>query len=142
MLFRSAASDEESTERMRSFGEKVGMAFQIKDDLFDYGNEAIGKPTGNDIKEKKLTLPLIYSLNQAGRHTRNQIVHILKNDHKNRKKVAEVIQFVKDNGGIEYARNKMSTFRDEAMEILKTFDNPAVTFAMEDLVRFTTDRSY
>jgi octaprenyl-diphosphate synthase len=138
----SATSDEKATEQMRSFGEKVGMAFQIKDDLFDYGNEGIGKPTGNDIKEKKLTLPLIYTLNQASRKTRNQIIHTLKNNHKDRKKIAEVIQFVKDNGGIDYARNKMFTFRDEAMEILRTFDNPEVTFAMEDLVRFTTDRSY
>lgn len=138
----SATGDETIAEKMRLFGEKVGMAFQIKDDLFDYGSGQIGKPTGNDIKEKKLTLPLIYTLNHTDPATRKKLIYILKNQNKNKEKVAEVIEVVKHNGGIAYAEQKMFTFRDEALGILNEFDNIAVRNALEELVRFTTDRTY
>lgn len=138
----SATGDETVAEKMRLFGEKVGMAFQIKDDLFDYGSGQIGKPTGNDIKEKKLTLPLIYTLNHTDAPTRKKLIYILKNQNKDKEKVAEVIEVVKHNGGIAYAEQKMFTFRDEALGILNDFDNIAVRNALEELVRFTTDRTY
>src|SRR5581483_2247235 len=104
----SATQDETITEKMRLFGEKVGMAFQIKDDLFDYGSEAIGKPTGNDIREKKLTLPLIYTLKQADAATRRKLVYIIKNQNKIPEKVQEVINVVKQTGGISYTEKKMN----------------------------------
>lgn len=138
----SSTKNEEQAEKMRVFGEKVGMAFQIKDDLFDYGEANVGKPTGNDIKEKKLTLPLIYTLNNCDPKTRRELIYIIKNQNKDPKKVAQVIDVVKHKGGIEYATQKMITFRDEALAILHSFDNKEVREAMEELVRFTTDRSY
>jgi len=127
---------------LKDFGEKVGIAFQIKDDLFDYGSEDIGKPTGNDIKEKKLTLPLIYSLNQADKATRRRLVNIIKNDHKNPEQVRQVIDFVVQTGGIRYATNKMIQYRDEALSILHEFPETDSRLALEELVRFTTDRKY
>ncbi len=138
----SSTKNEEQAEKMRVFGEKVGMAFQIKDDLFDYGEANVGKPTGNDIKEKKLTLPLIYTLNNCDPKTRRELIYIIKNQNKDPKKVAQVIDVVNHKGGIEYATQKMITFRDEALAILHSFDNKEVREAMEELVRFTTDRSY
>ena len=113
----STTQDETITEKMRMFGEKVGMAFQIKDDLFDYGSEAIGKPTGNDIREKKLTLPLIYTLQNTDSATRRKLIYIIKNQNKDPKKVQEVIDVVKQTGGISYTEKKMFSFRDEALAI-------------------------
>src|SRR5258706_390136 len=104
----STSHDETIAERMRLFGEKMGMAFQIKDDLFDYASENIGKPTGNDIKEKKLTLPLIYTLNKVDKETRRKIIYIVKNNNKDKEKVQWVIQQVEAAGGIQYAANKMN----------------------------------
>jgi octaprenyl-diphosphate synthase len=138
----STTQNENTTERMRLFGEKVGIAFQIKDDLFDYGNEAIGKPTGNDIKEKKLTLPLIYTLNNTDAATRRRLIYIIKNHNKDTAKVQEVIDTVKHTGGIAYTEQKMIAYRDEALSILQEFDNPEVRNGLEELVRFTTDRKY
>ncbi len=138
----SASCDEEKAEQLRLFGEKVGIAFQIKDDLFDYGSEAVGKPTGNDIKEKKLTLPLIYTLNQADKNTRRQIIHIIRNENRNPAKVKEVIQTVTRSGGIRYATEKMLQFRDEALSILHQFPESPSRTALEELVRYTTDRKY
>ena len=129
-------------EKMQQFGEKVGMAFQIKDDLFDYGNKNIGKPTGIDIKEKKLTLPLIFTLNHCDKNLRKKIIYIVKNDNRNKEKVQFVIDAVKSNGGIEYAETKMFSFRDEALKILYEFETSETRDALEDLVRYTTDRSY
>ena len=106
---------------MKLFGEKVGMAFQIKDDLFDYGNDNIGKPTGNDIKEKKLTLPLIYTLNNCSLETRKKIIYIVKNQNTQKDKVAFVLEEVVKSGGIQYATEKMFTYRDEALSILHQF---------------------
>ena len=138
----SSTKSENITERMRLFGEKVGMAFQVKDDLFDYGSDSIGKPTGNDIREKKLTLPLIYTLSKADAATRRQLIYIIKNQNKNPEKIQQVINTVKQTGGIEYAEKKMYSFRDEALSILMEFDNVEVRNALEELVRFTTDRKY
>lgn len=138
----SATDEEEKAEQMRLFGEKVGIAFQIKDDLFDYGSEAIGKPTGNDIKEKKLTLPLIYTLNKIDKTTRRKIINIIKHDNRNSDKVKEVVQAVVDAGGIRYATDKMNQFRDEALSILQQFPDSESSRALEELVRFTTDRKY
>lgn len=136
----SASHDETTAEKLRLFGEKTGMAFQIKDDLFDYGTDDVGKPTGNDIKEKKLTLPLIYTLNNVDRSTKRELIYIIKNQNKNPEKVNHVISVVKKSGGIAYAQNRMNAYRDEALEILSSFGNNEVKIALAELVRFTTDR--
>jgi octaprenyl-diphosphate synthase len=134
--------NEDAIEKMRLFGEKVGMAFQIKDDLFDYSSEAIGKPTGNDIKEKKLTLPLIYTLNNCDAALRKKIIYIIKNQNTQKDKVDFVLNAVENFGGITYATNKMFAYRDEALEILHSFPASEVREALEELVRYTTDRKY
>lgn len=138
----SSSQNETIAEKLRLFGEKTGIAFQIKDDLFDYGNDAVGKPTGNDIKEKKLTLPLIYTLNNADKATRRRLIYIIKNENRNPLKVQEVINTVKEAGGIQYAEQKMNQYRDDALAILNDFDNVEVRKGLEELVRFTTDRKF
>jgi octaprenyl-diphosphate synthase len=138
----STSNDKAQTEKMKLFGEKVGIAFQIKDDLFDYGTEDIGKPTGNDIKEKKLTLPLIYALNNVDKTTKKRIIYILKNENKKKESVKFVIDAVIKAGGIRYAETKMNAYRDDALKILYTFDESPVRNALEELVRYTTDRKY
>lgn len=138
----STTGDEEITEKMKNFGEKVGIAFQIKDDLFDYGSENVGKPTGNDIKEKKITLPLIYTLNKTDRATKKELIYILKNKNKDKEKVDFVLKTVVKEGGISYAETRMYAYRDEALEILNSFPESAERKALEDLVRYTTDRKY
>jgi octaprenyl-diphosphate synthase len=138
----STTQDENITQKMHLFGEKVGIAFQIKDDLFDYGSEDVGKPTGNDIKEKKLTLPLIYTLNKVDKVTKRSMIFILKNENKNPKQVKQIIETVRKEGGIKYAEQKMMAFRDEALELLNSFPESAVRNALEELVRYTTDRKY
>lgn len=138
----STGKDEKKTELMRVFGQKVGIAFQIKDDLFDYGNEDVGKPTGNDIREKKLTLPLIYTLNNTDKATRRKLIYMLKNENKNKESINFIIENVVAAGGIRYAESKMNSYRDEALEILHSFDPSPVRNALEELVRFTTDRKY
>lgn len=138
----STCKDEAITARMKLFGEKVGIAFQIKDDLFDYGKEDIGKPTGNDIKEKKLTLPLIYTLNKIGPAERRVLIYIIKNENRDPVKVKKVIDTVVEAGGIRYAAEKMNQYRDEALAILHEFPDGEVRSALEQLVRYTTDRKY
>lgn len=138
----STSKNEDVTAAMKVFGEKVGIAFQIKDDLFDYGKDDIGKPTGNDIKEKKLTLPLIYTLNKIDRPLKRKLVYIIKNENKVAKKVKFVIDAVVDAGGIKYASEKMTAYRDEALGILNSFPDNPVRAVMEELVRYTTDRKY
>jgi octaprenyl-diphosphate synthase len=138
----SGSRDEDITERMRLFGEKTGMAFQIKDDLFDYASENIGKPTGNDIKEKKLTLPLIYTLNTTDAATRRKIIYIVKNNNNDKAKVKWVIEQVEKAGGIDYAKEKMNGFRDEAIALLRHFPESEIRIGLEDMVRFVTDRKY
>jgi octaprenyl-diphosphate synthase len=138
----STSKEESITSKMKLFGEKAGIAFQIKDDLFDYGKEDIGKPTGNDIKEKKLTLPLIYTLNKIEAKKRRELIYIIKNENKDAKKVKIVIDAVTACGGIIYATEIMNKYRDEALEILNEFEDGEVKNALEQLVRYTTDRKY
>ena len=134
-------SDQEHIQRMREFGLNVGMAFQIKDDLFDYGNEEIGKPLGIDIKEKKMTLPLIYALNNCGSLEKRQIKRIIKNKSDKQKKVQEVIDFVKSSGGIEYAVGVMDDYYQKAQEILKSFPESEYKNSLSQLIKFTIERS-
>ncbi len=134
--------DERTIGKMQQFGEKVGLAFQIKDDLFDYSNKDVGKPTGIDIKEKKLTLPVIYTLNNCDKNLRRKIIYIIKNNNRDKEKVQFVFDAVKTTGGIDYAEKKMFLFRDEALKILYEFEASETRNALEDLVRYTTDRNY
>jgi octaprenyl-diphosphate synthase len=138
----STSNDENLTERMKLFGEKTGIAFQIKDDLFDYGNDDVGKPTGNDLKEKKLTLPLIYTLNNISGSEKRKIIYIIKNENKNPEKIKYVLQKVIETGGIDYANKKMIEYRDQALAILFEFPESDSRKGLEELVRYTTDRKY
>jgi octaprenyl-diphosphate synthase len=138
----AASSNEELTERMRKFGEYTGMAFQIKDDLFDYASDDIGKPTGNDIKEKKLTLPLIYTLNNCDKETKRKIIYIVKNNNQDKAKVNWVIEKVVEAGGITYATNKMNEFKQMALDTLKQFPASEISKGLEEMVLFVTDRKY
>jgi len=138
----STSQDEKLTEKMKLFGEKTGIAFQIKDDLFDYGNDDVGKPTGNDLKEKKLTLPLIYTLNNIDPSEKRKIIYIIKNENKNPEKIKYVLQKVAETGGIQYAIKKMIQYRDEALAILYDFPESDIRKGLEELVRYTTDRKY
>lgn len=137
----SSGATEEVVERMRAFGERIGMAFQIKDDLFDYGEMEIGKPLGIDIKEKKMTLPLIYALSQSGWLEKRRIISIVKNESEKPKKVKEVIAYVKQSGGIQYAVEKMNHYHHEALQILQSFPDSDYRNALRDLVQFTIDRT-
>lgn len=137
----SATTDQEVIEKFRLFGEYIGMAFQIKDDLFDFGDVDIGKPLGIDIKEKKMTLPLIYALQKSDRSTKRHYINIIKNHNTDKHKVAEVIKFVQASGGIEYAKNIMIDYRNKAMEILESFPECASKASMKDLVYFVSERS-
>ena len=134
--------DAAQIEKMKLFGEKVGMAFQIKDDLFDYGIYDVGKPTGNDIKEKKLTLPLIYTLTHCTAEMKRKLIYIVKNENTQKDKVQYLLDSVQKAGGIEYATDKMLAFRDEALHILYEFPDSDIRKALEELVRYTTDRKY
>jgi octaprenyl-diphosphate synthase len=137
----SVSNDEKVVEQMRAFGEAVGIAFQIKDDLFDYGDGSnIGKPTGIDIKEKKMTLPLIYALNNASFLEKRKIINIVKNNNNDPKKVAEVIDFVVKSGGIQYAEAKMNEYKNKALSLLSTFPDNASKVSLSGLVKYTTER--
>lgn len=138
----STSNDEAITEKFRLIGEKVGIAFQIKDDLFDYGQDNIGKPTGIDIKEKKMTLPLIYALQNSDKATKRRIIYIIKNNSTDRNKVNEVIQYVQQSGGIAYAQEKMKQYKQEALDLLNSFPNTPTLTAMEELVNYVIDRKY
>ena len=138
----SSSKDEILTEKMRLFGEKAGIAFQIKDDLFDYSSDNVGKPTGNDIKEKKLTLPLIYTLNKVDKETKRQLIRILKHKNKDRAKVDWVIEQVSIAGGIDYTIATMNKYQQEALDILHEFPESDIRQGLEDLVRYITERKY
>lgn len=127
-------------ESMRQFGELIGMAFQIKDDLFDYGNEAIGKPTGIDIKEQKMTLPLIHVLNNCSKKEKSWLINSVKNHNKDKKRVKAVIAFVKRNNGLVYAIKKMKAFQAEALQILKTYPESQYKTSLELMVNYVIDR--
>jgi octaprenyl-diphosphate synthase len=137
----SSGASDDVVKTMRLFGEKIGMAFQIKDDLFDYGEEEIGKPLGIDIKEKKMTLPLINSLSKAGWLEKRRIISIVKNESGKPKKVREVIDFVKQSGGIEYATAAMNRYHQDAIGLLKNFPESPYKKSLEQLVQFTIDRN-
>ncbi|MFH1004388.1 MAG: polyprenyl synthetase family protein [Bacteroidota bacterium] len=137
----SVGCNKEIIEQMRQFGELTGIAFQIKDDLFDYGTgNKIGKPIGNDIKEKKFTLPLIYALNQSSFFEKRKIIDTIKNHCDDTKKVGKVIDFVNNSGGIEYAVQKMHLYKDKALQMLSSFNNNESKKALEQLVVFTIER--
>jgi octaprenyl-diphosphate synthase len=137
----SVGADEATLAKAKLLGEKIGMAFQIKDDLFDYGDAEIGKPTGIDIKEKKMTLPLIYALNHATWSEKRNIINLVKNHSENPKKVEEVISFVKRSGGIQYTTEVMKRYVDEAKEVLFTFPDSTFRQSLHDLIQFTIERT-
>jgi len=136
----TTTKDPEMVERMRLFGEKIGIAFQIRDDLFDFGTDDVGKPLGIDIKEKKMTLPLIYALDKASKSEKRRIIRIIKKHNEDKEKVREVIDFVHQSGGMEYTRQAMFDYRREAFEILDTFPDSEARESMRQLVQFVTDR--
>lgn len=138
----ATSQNEVSSNRLKKFGELTGMAFQIKDDLFDYTSEDIGKPTGNDIKERKLTLPLIYTLNKVNRSIRRKIIYIVKNQKEDKEQLNWLIGEVIKAGGIEYSIQKMNTFKEEAIKELHHFPDNPIRKGLEDMVRFVTDRKY
>lgn len=139
----ASGADEKTVELMRNFGEKVGIAFQIKDDLFDYDNSSlIGKPTGIDIKEQKMTLPLINALSKAPSSEKRRIISTVKNNNNDPKKVAEVIDFVKKSGGLQYAEDKMNEIKNSAIYMLSSIPDSQYKRSLIDLVNFTTERKY
>jgi octaprenyl-diphosphate synthase len=137
----SASNDNGLTEKFRVFGEKVGMAFQIKDDLFDYQQKGfIGKPTGNDIKEKKFTLPLIHALEVCPEKERKHIIRTIRKHNNNANKVQEVIGFARTHGGLEYSETQMHNYRNEAMAILDEMPDNQHKKSLQDLVNYVVDR--
>ena len=136
----STTEDPEVVEKMRVFGEKIGIAFQIRDDLFDFGTEDVGKPLGIDIKEKKMTLPLIYALQNTTRSKRRHIINLIKRHSEEKEKVREVIEFVNQSGGLQYATDVMYRYRTEAFELLHEFPESVARKSLEDFVIFVTDR--
>ena len=136
----STTNDAELIEQFRLFGEKIGIAFQIKDDLFDFGFDNVGKPTGIDIKEKKMTLPLIYALNHADKAEKKKIMNIVRKHNEDKNKVAEVIDFVRNSGGMEYANQKMIEYKEEAIAILDRLPHSESRESLKDLVEFVTER--
>ena len=136
----SAGAPEETIKLMHSFGENVGIAFQIKDDLFDFGVDDVGKPKGIDIKEKKVTLPLIYALNKASKSEKKRVINLVKNHDDHPDKINEIIDFVRNSGGIAYAEEQMALYQQQAFEILNTFPESESRLGLEQLVKFTTQR--
>jgi octaprenyl-diphosphate synthase len=137
---KSVSENEIMVEKMRKFGELIGMAFQIKDDLFDYSDEAIGKPTGIDIKEQKMTLPLIYALNNCSSKEKSWCINSIKNHNKDKKRVREVIQFVKDKNGLSFAESKMAQFQQEALAILQDFPASIYKDSLTLMVNYVIER--
>ncbi|WP_396635345.1 polyprenyl synthetase family protein [Maribacter sp. R86514] len=136
----SVKPESEDVETFRKFGELCGMAFQIKDDLFDYGTKQIGKPTGIDIKEQKMTLPLIYALNHCTKKEKSWVINSIKNHNQDKKRVKEVIAFVKEKGGLDYAVTKMLQYKDEALGLLSEYPESEYKSALELMVNYVVDR--
>lgn len=136
----SVKPDSHDVETFRKFGELCGMAFQIKDDLFDYGEESIGKPTGIDIKEQKMTLPLIHVLNNCSKDEKKWLINSIKNHNKDKKRVKEVIAFVKQKGGLDYAITKMLTFKEEALQLLDVYPKTDYKDSLELMVNYVVER--
>ena len=137
---RTVQDDDQIVEKMRLFGEYIGMAFQIKDDLFDYGETAIGKPTGIDIKEQKMTLPLIYTLNNVSTAEKNWLIQSVKRYNRDKKRVRQVIEKVKAAGGLTYAEKKMEEFRQKALDLLLEFPQDPYRDALELMVNYVISR--
>jgi octaprenyl-diphosphate synthase len=138
----SAGANDEQIEQMRLFGECIGIAFQIKDDLLDYGDDDIGKPTGIDLKEKKLTLPIIYTINHADKTTRNFIINSIKNHNTDKKRVEEVIKYVNEHDGINYTRKAMIEYKEKALAILAMQSNREIADKLALLVEYIIDRKH
>lgn len=136
----SAGANQEQIEQMHLFGECIGIAFQIKDDLLDYGDDDIGKPTGIDLKEKKLTLPIIYTINNADKKTKNYIINSIKNYNTDKQRIAEVIKYVNEHDGIAYTRKVMIDYKNKAIDILKQLENKETADKLAMLVEYIIDR--
>ena len=136
----SVGSSNEEIQKMRKFGELIGIAFQIKDDLFDYSDAKIGKPTGIDIKEQKMTLPLIYTLNTCSNSERKWLLNSVKKYNKDKTRVKEVIAFVKEKGGIEYTTSKMEEYQKKALEILDTYPTSEYKDSLLTMVNYVIER--
>ena len=136
----SVGAKQDTVQQMRKFGEYIGVAFQIKDDLFDYTDDKIGKPTGIDIKEQKMTLPLIHTLNTCTSKEKSWLINSIKKHNRDKKRVKEVIAFVKENGGLDYAIKKMKQFQEEALQILKTYPESKYKNSLELMVNYVIDR--
>ncbi|MCY4298981.1 MAG: polyprenyl synthetase family protein [Flavobacteriaceae bacterium] len=138
----SVHAKEKDVKLMQAFGINVGMSFQIKDDLFDYGPRKIGKPRGIDIREKKMTLPLIYTISNASKKNKKWLIHAIKNHSKKPKVVKQIIQLVKESGGIQYTIKKMNQYRDEAENILMTYPKNKYRDALELMLHYVIDRRF
>ena len=136
----SVGANQDTVQQMRKFGEYIGIAFQIKDDLFDYSDEKIGKPTGIDIKEQKMTLPLIYTLNNCSSKEKSWLINSIKKHNKNKKRVKEVITFVKENGGIEYTTNKMHDYKNKALAILENYPTSPYKDSLLQMIDYVVER--
>jgi len=136
----SVGAKENEINLMRQFGEYIGIAFQIKDDLFDYSDDKIGKPTGIDIKEQKMTLPLIYTLNNSSEKDKKWLINSVKNHNKDKKRVKQVIQFVKENGGIAYTIDKMKEYQAKALAILNKYPESEYKKSLIMMVDYVIDR--
>ncbi len=136
----SVDSSKETVDLMKEFGEKIGIAFQIKDDLFDYGTAEVGKPLGIDIKERKMTLPLIYALKNASASDKKHIIYLVKNKNNKADKINEVIEFVRQSGGIEYTKTVMQTYYQEAIEMLNAFPESEHKTSLKELVKYAIER--
>ena len=137
---KSVHANEDTVANMKLFGERIGIAFQIKDDLFDYGEEKIGKPTGIDIKEQKMTLPLIYALNNCTSKEKSWVINSIKNHNKDKKRVKELIAFVKSKGGLEYANKRMKAYQKEALDLLEVYPESPYKDSLELMVNYVIDR--
>lgn len=138
---KSINAENENVAKMHEFGELLGMAFQIKDDLFDYSDQKIGKPTGIDIKEQKMTLPLIHALNVMERSEKKWLINTVKNHNKDKKRVRQAIKKIKEIGGLQFANEKMEYFRSRAIELLKTFPKNTYRDSLELMVNYVIERS-
>jgi octaprenyl-diphosphate synthase len=138
----STTTDTDLIEKMRQVGEYIGIAFQIKDDLFDYGEADVGKPRGIDIKERKMTLPLIYTLNNCSSSEKNWIINTVKNHNEDKERVDELIRFIHQKGGIEYTRQQMYVYKQKAFDIIDTIPDSAAKAGMVELVDYITERNY
>jgi len=136
----SVGANNDTVQQMRKFGEYIGIAFQIKDDLFDYTDDKIGKPTGIDIKEQKMTLPLIYTLNTCSKKDKAWLINSIKKHNKDKKRVKEVIAFVKENGGIEYTTIKMNDYKNKALAILQNYPESAYKSSLLTMIDYVVKR--